>query len=250
MRNFYILLLTISSIIGITSCEEEDKFKITVSEITLYNKDTYQIEATSDNPITYTSEDEFHATVSQTGLVTAAFVGTTNIIVESGGETKLITVTVSPKQTIFYEPFIEWGTTKTAIRLKFGNNGYENTEINYIDYDGLNASDVVGTRFIFDDNNRLSSTAIYLYSEDFDKAALALHERYQFLESEETEDGGLMHFFIDALNPDDAQMYIAILEVNDGLLAVAYMPSNSTTTNRSTPLKKNLLMSNGFNKYK
>ena len=240
MKKFFTLFLVVSSIVGMTSCEEEDKFDISSSVITISSKETYQIEVTSDNPVTYTSKNEFHATVSETGLVTAVFVGETEIIVESGGKTKLVKVTVAPKYTIFETPFIEWGTSKAAIILKFGNNGYENTENNYIDYDGLNAADVIGTRFIFDSSNNLNSTAIYLFTEDFTEAALGLHERYLFLESEETEDGGSMHFFIDALSLSQAQMYIVALEVNDDMFAIAYMPIENVTTNRSASVKKGL----------
>lgn len=42
---------------------------------TLYSGEKYQINAKSNDAITYTVENKYHATVSESSLVTAAFVG-------------------------------------------------------------------------------------------------------------------------------------------------------------------------------
>ncbi|OJU49918.1 MAG: hypothetical protein BGN96_10495 [Bacteroidales bacterium 45-6] len=81
---------------------------------------TYQIRATSEKSISYVSEDEFHATVNATGLVTAGKVGEMNVLVSDGSTTKKFNVKVTPKSALYNEPLTDWTLTKAQVISKLG----------------------------------------------------------------------------------------------------------------------------------
>lgn len=246
MKKILTLLFIAPFIFAMSSCDdEEDETSITLqtAEVSLKPGDTYQIEARSDNAITYTSENGFHASVSNKGEVTAEYVGETNILLNNGKDIVKFKVTVTPQYTFFNTPFIEWGTSRSDIIKKFENNEYTEDEAT-IDFDGLNTSSVYFTRFILE-NNKLASTAIYLSTEDIDEAGYFLLERYEHLgydqiEDEETGDLRTVHFFTDAFDEEDATLMIYLLEINDDIFAIAYMPleADSSSTEKSIKTAK------------
>ena len=122
----------------LTSCSSDDDKGIilkTKSPIVLNSKQTATIEATSTKSISYKSKNEFHATVTNSGLVTAMFVGETEILLSSGSDTKLIKVEVAPKVNLYETPSIEWGASKSQIIAKYGEPNTENaTGIGYNNY--------------------------------------------------------------------------------------------------------------------
>ncbi len=73
-----LLLLLIAPFIFISCGSDDDDASISLKETekALKYGETYQINATSGNKITYVSENEYHATVSESGLVTAARINT------------------------------------------------------------------------------------------------------------------------------------------------------------------------------
>jgi len=100
------LVFIATLIIVLNSCDKDDKdlISLSVSEKTLNFEDEYQIEATSNSVITYTVENEYHAEVSETGLVTARFVGETNILLENAEDNKTFKVIVEPIYNLYPEP--------------------------------------------------------------------------------------------------------------------------------------------------
>ena len=120
------------------SCKEEEKSpEITLEKdsVTLTSGGEFLINATSDYDLTYKSEDNYHATVDEKGLVTARYVGETNIVVSNSENSKKVKITVEPEYDI-YEDFCQYlGKTKSQIVSKFGDN-YTSTEkfIFYEDY--------------------------------------------------------------------------------------------------------------------
>ena len=74
------------------SCKEEEKSpEITLEKdsVTLTSGGEFLINATSDYDLTYKSEDNYHATVDEKGLVTARYVGETNIVVSNSENSKI-----------------------------------------------------------------------------------------------------------------------------------------------------------------
>lgn len=103
-----------------TGCSKDgDDFKITSSKnVELTSQSTSQITC-SDPEATYLSEDEYVATVSETGLITGKRIGETYIDVNGQ---KLVKVTVKPLITDFTEPQFLFGATKEEVYAKVGTN--------------------------------------------------------------------------------------------------------------------------------
>ena len=123
----------------LVSCSKDDEvdnlITLASSEKTLYFGDEYQIEATSNTPILYSSENEYHTSISESGLVTARFVGETNIVLSNGNDTQKVLITVKPKINLYPEPNLEFGISKSALIAKYGTPDSETeTNIFYLDY--------------------------------------------------------------------------------------------------------------------
>lgn len=105
MNNKVILALLATSIVGsatLTSCSDDDDddkpavaFAPNSQKISLYPDDTHQIELINSTNPTYEVDDDFFASVSETGLVTANHYGKTAIKVRDQGKTAIDTVDVN-----------------------------------------------------------------------------------------------------------------------------------------------------------
>lgn len=123
------------------SCKEEEKSpEITLEKdsVTLTSGDEFLINATSDYDLTFKSEDEYHAKVDEKGLVTAKYIGETNIVVSNSENSKKVKITVEPEYDICEDLCQYLFKTKSQIVSKFGDNytlneNYEN-DIYYKDY--------------------------------------------------------------------------------------------------------------------
>lgn len=118
------------------SCKEEEKSpEITLEKdsVTLTSGDEFLINASSDYDLTYKSEDVYHAKVDEKGLVTAKYIGETNIVVSNSENSKKVKIIVEPEYDICEDLCPYLGKTKSQILSKFGDN-YTSTE-NYIDYE-------------------------------------------------------------------------------------------------------------------
>ena len=123
------------------SCKEEEKSpEITLEKdsVTLTSGGEFLINASSDYDLTYKSEDNYHATVDEKGLVTAKYIGETNIVVSNSENSKKVKITVEPKYDICEDLCQYLFKTKSQIVSKFGDNytlneNYENC-IFYEDY--------------------------------------------------------------------------------------------------------------------
>ena len=83
-KSFALLVLSIFVLVG---CTKKD-IVMDQTEVTLHHGETYQITAESHNPITYLSEDRYHAEVNAGGIVTAVCVGETDIKLSNGKDEK------------------------------------------------------------------------------------------------------------------------------------------------------------------
>jgi hypothetical protein len=211
---------------GCSNNDEPDVISLKVSEKTLYHEDEYQIEATSKAAITYSSENEYHAMVSETGLVTAKFVGETNVLLSNSGETKSFKVIVKPKSNLYPEPEVKFGDSKSSIITKFGTPGTETSSgVAYSNYS--NSAPIL--MFLFDSSNKLTSYAIMVKSAYSSVLADFLLERYLAVSE---KDGTFL--FINGLNANTATMIIGIELYNISYWRAIYVPN---TPNKSASLK-------------
>lgn len=215
--------------IAFTSCEKEDKkdiIQMDVLEKKMYSTDTYQIQATSIADITYAVENRYHADVSEEGLVTARFVGETEITLSNGEDSKNIKVIVEPRHTVYDEPDIEFGETKKSIISKFGNPHLEGEFVMVYDEYSTNAPRLI---IVFDDG-KVSVYSVMVKSSLISSLEDFLQERYMLYEEEALE-GDPSITFINSLDITTATRIIGMELPVSEQLQVVYAPINNTKKN-------------------
>ena len=191
---------------------EETLITLEETSTTLNSGETYQINAECEFPITYSSENEYVAAVSEDGMVTANFVGTTNILLETEGDSQAFEVTVAPVSDLYPEPEIQFGETKEAIIERFGTPGAE-TE-NSIGFAGYSEN----TNFLmvtFTEDDLVDYYVVVLNVEYAEELDTFLGERYLYLEE---MDG--VKAYINALDESEATMYVGSKLQEEYLMAL------------------------------
>jgi len=175
-----LILLTLM-VAALWSCkkDEPDLIKLSIIEKTLNHDDEYQIEAESRSPITYTIENEYHGKVSETGLVTARFVGQTDITLTNVEDTKSFKLIVAPTINLYPEPDVNYGMTKNEIITKFGTPyGTTSAVIGYDNY----SSKAPQLLFLFDENDKLMAYSLYVKIAYVSDLLSFLEERYLLID--------------------------------------------------------------------
>ncbi|MEG1649992.1 MAG: Ig-like domain-containing protein, partial [Rikenellaceae bacterium] len=97
-KNFTLAALLLVAILSGCSKDEDQTIQVsTKSPMVLNYEETANIDAVSTQPISYNSENEFHAKVSNSGEITAQHVGEAKINLTNGSDSKSIQVVVEPK---------------------------------------------------------------------------------------------------------------------------------------------------------
>lgn len=175
MKKVLFLLLMVAAFVA---CSDDDEgIKLDKTKIELLSDGTYPINAVSDNILTYKSENEYVATVSNTGIISAARIGDAKIVVSDGKNEASLTVKVNPKYNTYPDPFIEFGTSKSDIIAKFGTPKTESD--NGVGYDNFsNKAPLI--MFLFDNNNKLEATGVMVKTSYSSELGSFLGERYAF----------------------------------------------------------------------
>lgn len=123
----YLIILPVIGMVccAITACSSDDDegsgIVVSPSSISLHYEETQQLKA--DGATSWLSEDEFVASVDQSGLVKGGHVGTTKIIATNGSKKSACEVTITPKYYLFDEPLLRWGLPCQAFKqLKLMKN--------------------------------------------------------------------------------------------------------------------------------
>lgn len=201
MKQLKIVLLTLL-VIAVISCDKEKEDLILLNEtvIILNFGDEYQIEAMSISEITYSSENEYHAIVSEDGLVSARFVGETNIVLSNNEDAKTIKIVVEPVYNLYPDPDFDFGTSRASLIAKYGTPDIENESgIGYINY----SSKAPKLAYNFDDNDNLKIAGVLVKTAYSSSLASFLVERYKVLDVDNS-------LFINGLTIDDASMTIGM----------------------------------------
>lgn len=175
-----ILLLTLFTIpllfVGCSSDDDDNSIKLEQDKFVMNYSDTKQINATSKSEIVYSTESEYVAKVSDSGMITAGRVGETNILLTNGENSKNVSVTVEPKYDLFPEPIgkVKLGDLKTSIKTAFGTPDYEDaTGMIYNNYYKNYAY-----MFLLE-NNKITSMSVVIPTLSLpDNLASFLSERY------------------------------------------------------------------------
>ncbi len=217
------LLYIMGIMLLIMGCKKkaEDGHDITLSETTviLHKNDEYSINAESPLTLYYTSDNEYHAIVSNQGVIKGRYVGTTSINISNNYLTKTISVTVNPRYNSFNIPDITFEDTRDYITQTLGTPDYIHDDGKTIGYWFNNGAPeemeyhltndlVVGYKATF---YRSLETEIKNY----------LGERYKYQYSKRNID-----HYINALETIDATMRIDSYEENTRYWVVTYSKIN------------------------
>jgi len=216
-KNFALLILSIFVLVGCTKKE----IVMDQTEVTLHPGETYQIAAESSSPITYLSEDRFHAEVNVDGVVTAKYVGETNIKLSNGKDEKKLHVIVTPTNFCITEPDVAFGDSKASILEKFGEPDMEETESGYTALMYAYSDYAMLMVFVLDENDNVVATLLGGMANITNDMKEFLGERYLYegpfeLEGEEGD------AYINALTENEATIKIAHLVVEDQLSIAVY----------------------------
>lgn len=204
--------------------ESANLIQLTTTDQTVAYADKFQIEATSDTPITYTSEDEYHASVSESGLVNARYVGETNIVLTNGEDTKRIKITVRPESNLYPEADLTFGMMRSAVKAKFGAPTSEtDTALGWTGYSN-NAPVLMCT---FDDSDRLDAVVYMVKTAYSSELGTFLAERYVPIDISGENYAVLC---VNALKIESATMFVGADVYNLSYWMVAYMPYTHSGT--------------------
>ncbi|MDO3695754.1 hypothetical protein QVZ41_12965 [Wenyingzhuangia sp. chi5] len=220
-------LLLFIAVIGLSCTKEEfDSISLSISQKSLNTEEVYQIEADSNSKIIYSTENEYHSKVTPSGMVTAKFVGETNILLENAEDSKTIKIIVEPKYNTYPEPEFEFGDTKNDIIHNFGEN-YEEisledegnfTLLGYNNY--FNKAPII--LFVLDSDQKIASYAVLIHNEYVTELAGFLTERYlAYAEQEET------FYFINQLDYENASLLLGLGVYNEDYVIVQYFDTST-----------------------
>lgn len=202
--------------ITFAGCKKERLITLSTTSTTLHHGETFQIPAQCENPITYSSANEYHAKVSSSGLVTANYVGSTTISLLSEEDNKTFTVTVTPKSNLYPEPNIRFGETKSSVLSKYGDPDSSTDEtIGYIEY----STNAPGLLVLFDENDCVKDYAVIVKTAFSSELGTFLSERYFFVGY---SDG--LAAYMNALTTEAATMAVGSKLYNTSYWITLYMP--------------------------
>lgn len=228
LKNVIAVAIVLVSISLLSSCKkdsEPDLITLSTTKKALYSQDEFQIDATSKGKITYLSEDDYVAEVTETGLVTANYVGKTNIKITNGEDSKKVEISVVPKSYLYPEPDVYFGESKQSVINKLGKSYVESDNIiGYSDY-SYSAPKIM---FSFDSSDKLESYYIMVKSAYSSELAEFLLERYKIISNK-----GGDYMFMNSLTTSGATKIVNLSLYNLSYWMVTYIPN----TTKSSQLK-------------
>lgn len=225
MKKLIILSAVVTLALLTISCKKDEKINLLTTDISLCHQETCSIQATSSLPITYVSDDEFHAKVNTAGLVEGRYVGKTKIKLMTDNDIKYVNVTVVPKYYLYIEPNIKFGESKSSITNKFG-------QPDNVSSTGVYTYNMVGTinytlMVLFDDNDNVNAYAVAVSSDLSSTLSSFLSERYMFIHYEDSK-----FWYVDGLKPETITKYIVNYLINVNYWVVLYAPYTSEKSNK------------------
>lgn len=233
MKKIFLCSIVIVLFSTFVSCskDDDDAFSITSSKsVELSSKGTSQITYSGSNAA-FSSEDEYVATVSDNGLITAKRIGETYIDVNGKKEVK---VTVSPLITSFSEPQFLFGATKNEVISKVGSNYSSSTDtgITYIPTSGR----VKGYAYLLK-NGKVTAVAMIVSTLYLESLTDFLLERYvpaTFSEDNYTA------LFVNGLSLEKTTMVIGEQLYSTSFMNVLYFPYEKNASKSRSIEKKQI----------
>lgn len=151
--------------------------RLNKTSISLYPGNTEKLIYSGGNSCTWASKQPLIASVSS-GLVTAHKVGSTTITANN----LVCSVKVLPKYTMYTEPSINWGSSKTSIKSKMSNYDLYKETTTQLAY----KSDGMAFAYIYTfENDKLTGSSMGIYLSKATSLVDFIGERYIFVEEDD-----------------------------------------------------------------
>ncbi len=234
MKKMFLLVFATFTLVA---CQDSSKsLQLSPSSVNLYYEEEQQVQVLSETgTFEWTTANDFHATVSSSGKITAGHVGTTIITAKQGKKEGTCSVTIKPRYYLYDTPYFGWGETMTQVQNKLGTP-YQ-TQTNALVY-VLSESDGIIAMYMFT-NGKLTGVGITLNVKNATTLTYYLIERYQPISAENGT-----YYFINAMNLDNATLGVMMRYVNSNSMQyyqVVYAPTNQqqNAPAKNAPTKQN-----------
>jgi hypothetical protein len=233
MKKVFLFLLPVF----IFSCTEKEQF-ITLSDtsVTMFYDGTKQLSVSyssdelKSKTYNYTSSDSTIISVSKTGLVSGVSIGTATVKIAStdGKYSDECTFIISPKSTLYKEPYTVFGSTISTVKSNESRTIYSETTtaLIYTDTD----SDVRNVMYSFTSSKLTSSLVLLTQTTSIaTEVTTFLKERYSYLGVSSS-----IYIFKDRKSGKGIGLTV---DANLGL-CVLYMPPTSSSSVQIKKLRK------------
>lgn len=202
--------------------------------INMVLRDTLTLDATSDDPLHYKSDNERYVTVSQNGKVFGKNVGRANIIISNTENELTIPVNVN----LFEEPTLNFGASTKYIKSLYGEPKYNFGDSVYVYGGGEDwySASVWEMNFFFNDDKYYESD-LYIRNDLDLLLTKYLDENYFYFQAlNDTIDGEIttLHIYFDTEDPRFAETVVG-KQYNVGKykdILLVYAPASSLNISR------------------
>lgn len=217
MKKVLFLLVVVAAFVA-CSKDDDSNIKLNKTEIELLSDQIFTIEAESDGVLTFQSDNEYVATVSNVGVISAKRVGSAKITVSDGKHDGQVTVQVNPKHELYPQPILDFGMSRRDVIAKLGTPIAETSDaIGYSDY-SVKAPRVM---YLFDDNDKLEATVVMVKTAYSSELGAFMAERYAAVSYDDDTYSVLM---ANGLNKDTITMLIGAKVYDTSYWMVTYFP--------------------------
>jgi hypothetical protein len=228
MKKTSLIFALLISLVCFLSCSKDEvKCSINTTLVNLRSDGTYAlIVSPSGVGWTFESGNNLIASVSSTGLIKANLVGTTTITIknEAEGFTAQCKVTVTPIYTMYRDPYLEFGASKSSVKA-YENRTLLSENTTIISYTGENAF-LVGVAYNFE-NSAYKSVYCLVPTMYASLLGSFLAERYVYL--------GTSDNILISISPDN-KTGVGVYVYSTSLILVIYISEVNATTPKSAKL--------------
>lgn len=202
------LILSILTII-FSSCTDNSIKYNGPDVINIVLREEFNINATSNDPITYSSDNSLIVDINQNGKILGKNVGKTNITLSNSEDELRLPVIVS----LFEEPTLNFGASTEEIKSLYGSPKYNFGDSVYVYGSGQNwFSWAVWEMDFFFKNNKYFESNLYIRSDLDIRINQYLEENY-FYHQEITDtingEARTLYIYLDAQDPQFANIIVA-----------------------------------------
>ncbi len=222
MKAKFLTIGLCAAALSLTSCDfGGDIILYSDSHIDLYAGQTSMIDAESTSELSFRSQDDFHATVSRSGRITAEKVGRTKVYVMDDWGSRSIVVDVNPRSNLYEEPLCDEYLTRSEIIREYGEPSAETN--NGLKYES-SGREVDAFLFLFNSYGEFISSVVLLDPYTEDDLDEFIEERYAF-DKKYSDDGINVYGYLDAYSRYEADLFVGVSFLDD-YIQVSYIPNS------------------------